>query len=260
MVPREIAQKEIDEIIASTGFDHDLLVKDYYITYILYLLKDLKNIYFKGGTALQKTILDYARISEDIDFNIDKNITDIKKEIINMINQTGKFGKITQDKDVDKFTRLIVPYKTSFGKDQIFIDLNQRGKLLLKSENLKIKHMYPNIPDFSFPCMNITEMISEKVSAAIGRNKPRDHYDIYQIIKNKRPIDMKLVRKKCEISGSNPSILKMFNKAKKLHTRWKEDMEPLLVDPVSFETVMKKLSEYFDLKEEKEIFKKDLYI
>ena len=252
----KISKKEIDEIIAKTGFDYDLLIKDYYLTIILFLIKDVKGLYFKGGTALQKTLIEYSRISEDIDFTLDQPLNKIKPLIITKIDNSKLFGKITQDKDVEGFTRLVVPYKTDIGTDRIFIDLNQRATLLLKSEQLKMSHFYPNIPQFAFPCLNKKEMIAEKVAAAIGRNKPRDHYDIYQIIKHNLTIDMKLVKKKCKQSNQDPSILKMFNKAKKLHKRWDKDMIPLLKDEVSFKEVMQTLAKYFNLKQEKEDLKK----
>lgn len=253
---REIEKKELDEIIAKTRFDPDLLVKDYYITILLYLMKDIKGLYFKGGTALQLTLLEHARISEDIDFTLTRDLKDVRKDIEKIINDSKMFGKITQDKDVDGFVRLIVPYKTIYGTNQIFIDLNQRGKLFLEPEMLEMKHFYPNIPKFNFPCLNRTEMIAEKVAASIGRNKPRDHYDIYQLIKHKVKFDMTLVEKKCKQSGDECSILKMFNRAKKLHKRWNEDMIPLLVEEVSFEEVMQTIAKHFKLKNEKDKFSK----
>jgi len=118
-----------------------------------------------------------------------------------------------------------------------------------------MKHFYPNIPKYSFNCLSLREMIAEKVAAAIGRNKPRDHYDIYQIIIHKIPIDMDLVKKKCKQSGIELNILKMFNRAKKLHKGWNVDLLPLIVDEVSFHEVMKTLANYFNLKEEKEKLK-----
>jgi predicted nucleotidyltransferase component of viral defense system len=241
----KINKKEIDEIIAKTGFDYDLLVKDYYLTLILFLIKNIKGLYFKGGTALQKTLIEYSRISEDIDFTLDQPLNKVKSQIITKINDSKLFGKITQDKDVEGFTRLIVPYKTDLGIDKIFIDLNQRATLLLKSEQLKMSHFYSNIPQFTFPCLNRKEMIAEKVAAAIGRNKPRDHYDIYQIIKHNLNIDMKLVKQKCKQSNQDSSILKMFNKAKKLHKKWDKDMIPLLKEfysriPVLFQDLYDK--------------------
>ncbi|MCF7871449.1 nucleotidyl transferase AbiEii/AbiGii toxin family protein [Candidatus Woesearchaeota archaeon] len=254
---KEIRKDELLEIIAKTGFDYDLLVKDYYITILLYLMKDISGIYFKGGTALQLTLLDHARISEDIDFTLERPLKEVRTEVEKIIAESKLFGTITQDKDVDKFVRLVVPYKSILGDDQIFIDLNARGKLFLKPEMLEMKHFYPNIPKFSFPCLNREEMVAEKVAAAIGRNKPRDHYDIYQIIKHKLPINMKLVKKKCKESGDDPSILKMFNKAKTLHKRWNEDMLPLLVEEVSFQEVMQTLSLHFKFKVEKDKLKKN---
>ena len=180
---KELKENEFEQIIVEKGFNRSLLIKDYYLTIILYLIKDIKGLYFKGGTALQKTLLGYTRISEDIDFSINRSLNEVKKEIKKTINDSKIFENITKDKDIDGFTRLIIPYKTNLGKDKIFIDLNMRGKIILEPEKIDMKHFYSNIPKFKFSCLNKKEMVAEKVAAAIGRNKPRDHYDIYQIIK-----------------------------------------------------------------------------
>jgi len=256
-IEKKLSIDELKIILAEKKFQKNLLVKDYYITILLYLMKDVKGIYFKGGTALQKAILDHTRLSEDIDFTLNKSLEFVRKEIETIINESKLFGTITQDKDVDKFVRLVVPYKTELGEGEIFIDLNEKGKLILLPETLEIKHFYSNIPSFSFPCLNREEMVAEKIAAAIGRNKPRDHYDVYQLIKHKIKFNMALVAKKCEESGDDPSILKMFNKAKALHKRWNEDMLPLLVEEVSFREVMTTLAKHFNLKEEKDALKKE---
>ncbi|MFH1174369.1 MAG: nucleotidyl transferase AbiEii/AbiGii toxin family protein [archaeon] len=251
-----IRKKDFETIIAERGFEEQLTVKDYYITILLYLLKDAKGIYFKGGTALNKILLEHARISEDIDFTLERPLSEIRKEITKAVNTSRIFGKITQDKDVDKFVRLIVPYDTELGKGEIFLDLNERGKLLTKPEKLEIKHFYTNIPTFSTFCLSKEEIIAEKMAATIGRNKPRDHYDLYQIIKRKIPINLKLVEQKCKQSGDEFSIIKMFNQAQKLHKRWKEDLEPLIIEDVTFQEVMQTLAKHFKLIEAKDA-KKD---
>ena len=252
---KKLLDAEFNQIVVEKEFNRELLAKDYHITLILYFLKDVKGILFKGGTALQKAFLDYSRISEDIDLTLERNLGSVKKDIVSILNKSQEFGKIAKDKDVTMFTRLIVPYDNDFGKSEIFIDLNERAKLLLKPAILDMVHFYPNIPKFSFPCLSKKEMVAEKVAAAIGRNMPRDHYDIYQIIKHKLPIDMKLVSKKCKLSGNDPNILKMFNNAKKLYKRWNHDMLPLISKEVSFVEVMSTLSKHFKLKEEKKKLK-----
>ncbi len=252
-----ISEKAINDISSRTRFNSSLILKDYYITVILYLIKDVGGIYFKGGTALQKIILNYSRISEDIDFTLTRQLSLVKKEIEDILVKSKLFDEISEDKNVDGFTRMVVHYKDFLGAEgTIFIDLNQRGKLLTKPEKNEISHLYHEIiPKFSINTLSREEMISEKIAATIGRNKPRDHYDVYQILKRNIPINLVLARKKCKSSGDEFSIIKMFNQAQKLHRRWHEDMASLLAEDVSFQEVMTTLSKHFKLKEEKEKLK-----
>jgi|SRR3989344_574718 len=252
---KNIDKDRLDLIIAEKGFLPALLIKDYYITALLYLLKDIKGIYFKGGTALQKTILDYSRLSEDIDFTLDRNLQDIKKEITTKINDSNLFGEITKDKDVEGFTRFIIPYDSELGKGTVFVDLNEKGVLLTKPEQTGIRHFYPNIPPFEMSCLSQKEMIAEKMAATIGRNKPRDHFDLYKILKKGYEIDLSIVKKKCEKSGIDFNIIKMFNQAKKLKNRWDEDMIALLSEHITFQEVMTTLAKHFNLKKEKDKLK-----
>ena len=99
-------------------------------------------------------------------------------------------------------------------------------------------------------------MVAEKMAATIGRNRPRDHYDLYKIIKLGIPINIDLVKKKCRQSKVEFSIIKMFNKAKILKKRWDKDLMPLIAEEISFQEVMKILSNYFKLKEEKDELRK----
>jgi predicted nucleotidyltransferase component of viral defense system len=158
---------------------------------------------------------------------------------------------------VEGFLRIVIHYIDFDGrKDSVFIDLNKRAKLLLKPESHNIDHFYsPFIPEFSVKTLAKEEMIAEKVAATIGRNKPRDHFDVYRIIKARMPINLELVKKKCEESGDEFSIIKMFNNAKKLKNRWDRDMEALLSEPITFQEVIIFLSKHFKLKEEKDKLK-----
>ncbi len=123
-------------------------------------------------------------------------------------------------------------------------------------EKHKIEHFYEdNIPEFSVNTLSKDEMIAEKMAATIGRNRPRDHYDLYKIIKSGFPLNIKLVKEKCKESEVEFNIIKMFNRAKILKNRWDKDILPLINDDISFQDVMKTLSNYFKLKEEKEKLK-----
>ena len=250
---KRIPSIELNVIVSQHDFERKLLVKDYYITLILYLIKDIKGIYFKGGTALQKIFLDHSRLSEDIDFTLIINEKEVQKEISDIIEKSGLFTGIIEGKNVDGFLRMIVKYNSELGEGEIFIDLNKRAALLKKPEEHKINHFYsPFIPEFSIKTLAKEEMIAEKLKAAVTRNKPRDHYDVYMIIKNNLPINISLAEEKCKGSGDEFSIIRMFNKANKLKFRWDRDMAPLISEDITFEEMIKFLANHFKLKEHKE--------
>jgi len=250
---KRISHDEFLEIISDKRFNAKYLTKDYFLTVILYLIRDVEGLYFKGGTAIQKIILDYSRLSEDLDFTLTRDVKTVIEEIITKLNRSKLFGKITKDKDVEGFTRLVINYKDfSNNEDFVFIDLNERAELLLKPERHEIKHFYnDNIPEFSVNTLSREEMIAEKMAATIGRNRPRDHYDLYKIIKSGVHLNIKLVKEKCKESKVEFNIIKMFNRANILKNRWDKDLIPLITEDISFQEVMKTLSDYFKLKEEK---------
>lgn len=101
---KKITPEHFEQVRADCPFNKVLLMKDYHITILLYLMKDIEGIYFKGGTALGKIVLNYHRMSEDIDFTLTKDLELVKKDIINAIEKSGFFDKITKDKDVHGFT------------------------------------------------------------------------------------------------------------------------------------------------------------
>src|SRR3989344_7033247 len=105
-----ITLEELKIIADEKGFNIGLIEKDYLITYLLYLIKDVEHIYFKGGTALNKIFLDHERLSEDLDFTITNDLNIVEKEIRTRLNGTI-FDKLSHDKRVDKFVRLITHYK-----------------------------------------------------------------------------------------------------------------------------------------------------
>lgn len=254
---KRISSIEFNDIASRYNFVRNILIKDYYLTAILYALKDMEGIYFKGGTAINKIFLNHVRLSEDIDFTLTRNEKEIKNEILKLLEKLYFYKGCKEDRDFEGFTRLVISCQSELGNTELFIDLNKRGKIMKPTELHKIKHFYfPFIPQFSVKTLAVEELIAEKVRATIQRNKPRDHFDVYNIIKSKMSINLELVKKKCIDSNTEFSIIKMFNKAKTLKNRWDEDMTSLLANPISFQEVIKYLAKHFKLKEEKENAKK----
>src|SRR3989344_8408257 len=117
---KRIANIEFEDILARTKFNRGKLTKDYFVTLLLYLIKDVNGIYFKGGTALNKIFLNHARLSEDIDFTLTRNENEVKEEISKVLKDSGFFEGITEGKVRDGFLRMVVKYKFGPSNGEIF--------------------------------------------------------------------------------------------------------------------------------------------
>ncbi len=244
-----ITLDELKIIAGEKGFDIVLLEKDYLLTQLLYLIRDVKNIYFKGGTALNKIFLAHQRLSEDIDFTITSNINEVEQEIRETLKGT-MFDKVTHDKKVDQFVRLVVHYKLFHEEGTIFIDLNHRAILLLKPKKLAMPHFYrEHIPTFEINSLHKNEMIAEKVMAVCQRYKPRDYLGLYYIIKKGIPISMSLVRKKFKQNRQSFSKKMIFKNSNRIFNEWNGDISKFTKEKPSFEEVMQTLKAFFKYRE-----------
>jgi len=222
-----IELKELQVIAGEKGFDLETIIKDYYLTLLLYRLSSIKGLYFKGGTALNKIYFNHIRLSEDLDFTVQGNVKKVEEQI----------RKSAQH------------YKSPLSTDYIIVDLNQKATIHLKPEEKEVKHFYAEkIPKFSVQTLNFKEMIAEKVSAIIVRNAPRDYYDLYNIITKKIPIKMKLVKEKLKEHNQKFDISKIFRQGSKVYTRWETDLLPLTSTKPDYKKVVKAISEHFKYK------------
>src|SRR3989338_11473663 len=124
---------EFEVIHGKTNFLKEKLIKDYYLTLILYLIRDVEGIYFKGGTALNKIFLNHARLSEDLDFSLTRNEKEVKEDLLKVLLSSGFIKDVTEGKNVEGFLRIILKCQSELGESEIFIDLNQRAKLTILS-------------------------------------------------------------------------------------------------------------------------------
>jgi predicted nucleotidyltransferase component of viral defense system len=233
------------------GFNIIMIEKDYLITYLLYLIRDVKGIYFKGGTAINKLLLENKRLSEDLDFTITRELEELTDELNEKLRGTI-FKDIEKGKSLEGFIRLIVNYRLFHEKGTIFLDLNKRSTLLLKPEKLKVSHFYKEqIPDFEVNCLNREEMIAEKLRATIERYKPRDYIDLYNLIKRGFSINLDLVKEKMKSSKKQFDIRLIFKNTNKVFKIWEKDISVITNEKIEFKAVISFLADYFKFKEEK---------
>lgn len=245
----EITLEELKIISGREGFSMPIIEKDYLVTYLLFLLKDIKGIYFKGGTAINKIFLKNKRLSEDIDFTITRDIEILKKEIKEKLKGTI-FDNISKGKEVEGFGRLIVHYKLFHEDGTIFIDLNKREKIILEPEKYKIIHFYNDkFQDFEVNCIRKEELFAEKMRATIERYKPRDYIDMYNLIKEGFKIDMDIVKQKFALSKKKFDVKLIFKNTNKVFILWNKDLSIITKEKKDFKEVIGFLADYFNFKE-----------
>ncbi len=233
-----ISEAKLRNIAGEKGYNLIFLEKDYFITALLFQLKDVEGLYFKGGTALNKIFLRHRRLSEDIDFTSTLPVTEAKKIIEQAVGlDKVHFRKIEQENERAGFVRIYVYYNSYFGKDaRLAIDVNSRATLHLPPERKPVKNFYGIA--FTVPTLNIEELLAEKVRAAITRNQPRDYFDLYFILK-KYEVNLSLAKKKTEEAGETYDIERIFRNSRTVFSRWDEDVGKLTTQKLNFVTCMK---------------------
>lgn len=228
-----ISETKLRNIAAEKGYNLIYLEKDYFLSVLLYCLKDLDGMYFKGGTALNKVFLEHTRLSEDLDFSATIPISRIKLAVETIVRKNKEhFRKIEYENEGRDFARIKVFYKGYFTKSSyVIIDVNKKASIHLEGERRPVHNFY-NL-DFEVNLLNFSELVAEKLRAAITRNKPRDYFDLYFILKE-HPIDLELVKKKTEEAGERYDIERIFKNANKIYSKWDEDIGKLTNEKLGY--------------------------
>jgi hypothetical protein len=126
--------------------------------------------YLTGGTALGRFYLNH-RYSEDLDFFVN-NEPEFSKHIVFIKNEIQKQFTIDISKALvtGEFARFFIEENGVFLKLEFVNDVAYRVGKTVKSKQGNID--------------TVTNILSNKLSAIIGRNEPKDFYDIVTIAEN----------------------------------------------------------------------------
>lgn len=244
-----ISENKLRYLSGLKGFNLIYLEKDYFLTLLLYFLKDVEGICFKGGTALNKIFLNHTRLSEDLDFACRKPISNIKDQIVSILkNNKEIFPRYNFENETASFFRSKIFYKGFFSEtNYVILDINRKASVILPCQKQTIPHFYDNISKFEISTLSIKELIAEKVRTLIERNQPRDYFDVYVMLRMGYKIDFMLAKKKLKEVNLEFEVKKIFKNARKVYSRWSE-IAQLTNKPVKFITVIKSLEKEFEYK------------
>lgn len=140
-------------------------------------------VFFKGGTAL-RFIYNSPRFSEDLDFSttcrdikqIEVNLTDSLKDL----EREGIEVEIAESKETTGGYLGIIQFQLVHQKVSVQLEISFREQKI-KGEVVMIVNDF--VPPYTVVALVREQLISQKIRALLARQKPRDFYDLYFILR-----------------------------------------------------------------------------
>ncbi|MBI4991219.1 nucleotidyl transferase AbiEii/AbiGii toxin family protein [Candidatus Gottesmanbacteria bacterium] len=203
---------------------------------------------FKGGTAL-RVAYNFARYSEDLDFNSLLPSEKVKELIMSTVNELGSFGVKAEFRkphvfkengerglngDISYQGPLFTGKSGSRGK--VRVDVSLRGETGV-TKKVVIAPKYDDISQFILTVFTINEIFAEKARALIIRGKPRDLYDVWVLLGSGVEINLPLINKKLMLYNKTFDFAEFKNKVKESERDWETDLRGLLPQTILFKDI-----------------------
>lgn len=165
------------------------------------------SIFFKGGTAF-RLIYNSPRFSEDLDFSTPlsnmKQIEDTVQDTLKEIEREGITPEIVESKETTGGYLSIIEFKLAQEKVTIQTEISFRDKKV-KGEVITIVNDF--IPPYTIVSLVREQLVNQKIRALLSRQKPRDFYDLYFILRaNLLPPQAKSILPKVLVSLKSSNI------------------------------------------------------
>jgi len=212
--------------------------KHYIQALILISLSD-EPLVFKGGTYLW-FFHGLRRFSEDLNFTA---IGAIRDDLpVRVSRDLALLGVENNVKDVENNNtgvsfRVAAKGPLNTGeKDNVYVEISTREHAIMKSISLKLDISAYKIPIRIIPGMALEEVAAEKVRAIMSRNKARDVYDLYYLIKEKGvKFNLDLTNKKLAYLGKSFSREKFIEELNRKEDIFERELKGILfVKPPDF--------------------------
>ncbi len=237
----------------TTGFNLGQIEKDYiqHIFLINLYRRISDELIFKGGTALQKCYgLD--RFSEDLDFTLFKNIS-LDDTIDRVTRGMNLFGCDAESKKLREEDRSIIFQIKAKGPlfdgreksiTYLQIEISRREDIYLPTLQTNVTPLYRDLPPYMVNLMNPSEIMAEKIRAILSRERARDLYDLYFLIKKRVETKIDIIRKKLsyyDIEFDRETILNSLKRKEKL---WYNELNQLVPTVPEFSLVEEEIKKW----------------
>lgn len=152
---------------------------------IFYQQSQSEQVFFKGGTSL-RVVFNSPRFSEDLDFSSNLSIRKLRTLLEKTLKEMQHFGmktKIIEAKATSGgFLAIFICIFSNFSI-QLQMEVSKRTKTNLSGELFTINSNF--IPAYTLLNLKTEFLIAEKIKATLSRQKPRDFFDIYFLLRSR---------------------------------------------------------------------------
>jgi len=149
----------------------------------LYKQKEAGQLLFKGGTAL-RLLYQSPRFSEDLDFS--SNIHSIKMIETMLENVLLELARQSVGMEIVEAKKTTGGYlfaaETNISGKVLGIKLNFVMKEKAKGVVVMINSIF--LPSYNLVALRLEDLVQEKIQALLIREKPRDFFDLYFILRS----------------------------------------------------------------------------
>ncbi len=199
--------------------------KDYFQDlFLFHLYRETNLLVFKGGTALYK-IYNLPRFSEDLDFSV--------------LKETGVEALINRVADrINAEVRGVKRMKSSMtiklglkgiltSQNTLRIDVNTKNVVF----GYEVKHYvsdYIDINPFSLRLLELKEIVAEKVHSILQREKSRDLYDLFFLLRFVEP-ERKTIEKKLAVFSMAFDFEEFKKRVEGMKKAWQKELAPFVL-------------------------------
>jgi len=202
-----IDRRELLEKARDRNLTLGMIEKDYVLGWLLFGLSGIKDLTFKGGTALSKVYFPRIwRLSEDLDFVYEEDFREIVNALPKIFERVEKLSGIRlvlkTHHSNPEYLQVKIQYDAVLGRNWIKVDVT-REIPIEKVLNRKLSHGYSDYPSFKVRVESVEEIGAEKIRSLMERKKCRDYYDVWQLMKLRidRGKLKKMLKRKFEYKG-----------------------------------------------------------
>jgi len=208
--------------------------KDYFQDMFLHdIFKKTGKLVFKGGTALYK-IYNLPRFSEDLDFTMLEDFN-TEKLIGKVIGDRGEIKSSRKTKESLLIKIGLNGILTSY--NTLRIDVSIKNDVLSGFDVRSYVPEFVDINPFSLKVMKPHEMLAEKIHSIMAREKARDLYDLFFLLRMTR-FDRHLVDKKLNLFGMKLSPRVLKKRTENLESLWESELKSFVMQELpDFRTV-----------------------